>query len=212
MKHPLIGFLTIALELVIAVWASFFWKRSTFSQRCIIVLIAEIALSGIIEAWAGLYNIRNLWVIHFSMLLEFLIITAMFYGWKKRKRAKSLLLVLCCLFLFLWVLSKYSFEPFTQMDSYTSNASVFFIAVASSVFLDVTKDRQTVIMSDPRIWAAAAILIYSSGSLILVSLFNDMLRVSIDFLRKIWQINIALVIISTFLFARAIWCTGTKQT
>lgn len=211
MIRPILGYLTVVIQTVIAVWASFLWRRSTFSQRCIIVLIAEISISGIIEIWTSLHNIRNLWVIHISTLLEFLIITAMFYGWKKKTWEKCALIVVGCLFVILWLISKNTFEPFNQLDSYTTTiADVFYIVVALSVFFDVLNDHQMVLKDDPRTWASSAILIYSSGSLILFSLFNEMMKVSIDLLRMIGQLNLVLEIFFALLLARAIWCRSPQ--
>ena len=210
MKRPLFLYIAIFVQTVIAVWAPFFWKRSTFSQRCIIILLVEMSLSSILALEMGMHHIRNLWVMHCSTLIEFLIIMTMFYGWKKTKNGKRLLLILGCAFTIFWCVSKIIFEPFTQMDTYTfAMAQMICIALAVSVLFDVLKDADTTLKNDSRVWVASGMVIYSAGTLFVVSLFNVILRSMPQLLNTVWYINWALAILVVLFYARSILCRVT---
>jgi hypothetical protein len=207
LKRPLLLYGTIFVQTVIGVWALFFWKRSTFSQRCIIILLVEMSLSSIIEHVMGMYHIHNLWVMHISTLIEFLIIMTMFYGWKKTRTEKRLLILLSCAFVLIWSVSKIFLESFEQMDTYSyAVAQMIYIAFAVSLLFDVLKDSQTLAKHDSRLWIASGIIIYSTGTLLVVSLFNVIVTSMPQLFITVWHINWVLVIITALLYARGIWC------
>jgi hypothetical protein len=124
-----------------------------------------------------------------------------------RTNARSALLVCLGMFIIVWVLSKFFFEPFTHIDGWTATLSKILQIVFSIILLvDVVKGSDIVWTNDPRIWAATGIIIYSAGSLFMFALFNKMLQVSPDRLKLAWSLNWVLMIISNLLFARAFLC------
>ena len=52
-------------------------------------------------------------------------------------------------------------------------------------------------------WIASGVLIYSSGSFIVLSLGNEIVKLGIDYFFAIWKINWALFIIANILFSRS---------
>jgi hypothetical protein len=155
----------------------------------------------------GLNHIPNLWVIHLSTLIEFVVIMTMFYSWKKTRNEKRLLLILGCAFVFFWFVSKFIFEPFTQMDTYTSTvAQMIYISIGVSMLFDVLKDSKTVLKKEARIWVASGMVIYSAGTLLTTSLFNMILKTIPAMLNTIWKINWILLIMVSLFYARGIWC------
>jgi hypothetical protein len=207
LKGPLLLYITIVVQTVVAVWALFFWKRSTFSQRCIIILLVEMSLSSIIERAMGMHHIHNLWVMHISTLIEFLIIMTMFYGWKKTRTEKRLLILISCAFALFWSASKIFFESFEQMDTYSyAVAQMIYISLAMSLLFDVLKDSKTLLKHDARIWIASGMVIYSTGTLVVVSLFNVIVTSMPQLFITVWHINWVLVIITALFYARGIWC------
>lgn len=212
MKRPLLLYITILVQIVVAVWAPFFWKRSIFPQRCIIVLLVEMALSSVIELVMGMYHIHNLWVIHFSHLIEYAIILTMFYNWKNTQKEKYRLLILGGTFLLFWFVSKLFIESFSQMDTYSYTvAQIIYIALAASMLFDVLKDSKTLLKHDARIWIASGMMIYSAGTLFVFSFFNIILASTPELLNTVWQVNWILVIVAALFYARGIWCNAPQE-
>jgi hypothetical protein len=211
MTSPYLPYITIVIEIVIAVWTLFLWKRSAYPQRCAIIYLVEMAISGLAEVIMSLNHIHNIWVIHLATITEFIIIVLMFYLWETKIYKKRIILILGCLFVIFWFIAKNTFEPFDQMDVYTVIiAQAIYIILAVSLLFKVLNDTQTSLKDDARIWIASGLIIYSAGTLFVVSLFNVVNESMPKLLNVIWYINWILVILVTLFFARGIWCRVTR--
>jgi hypothetical protein len=209
---PPLLFATFCIEGIVTIWALFQWKQSEFQQRFLIVFLTMISMVEITESWMALYNIHNLWLINVSSFGECLALLGLFYSWKTKIKDKRLIAVIAILFVIIWCLSKFTFEPFDQIGSFTSGiAKLIEIAFAIWILFDVLKDPKASPKIEPRIWAASAVIIYAAGSLLLFALFYTMLRESHQLFKTVWPINWLLMDISFLLYARAIWCPGTKS-
>jgi hypothetical protein len=112
----------------------------------------------------------------------------MFFFWKTKERDRILLALCVCLFVSFWLVSKFTFEPFSAFDSFTSTtAKMIYIVIATTVLFDIQKDSKTLLM---------------------FALFNVMLKESPNLVKTIWPFNWLIFIIANLFYARAIWCPG----
>jgi hypothetical protein len=170
-----------------------------------------MALSALAEYLMGIYGIHNIWVIHLSTIIEFLIIVSMFFLWEKNIYRKQTILILGCFYVIFWILAKSTFESLDNIDVYTSIvAQAIYIVLAVSLLFNVFKDAQISLKNDPRIWIASGLLLYSAGTIFVASLFNEILNAMPELLNTLWHINWILVILITLFFARGIWCQVPK--
>jgi NADH:ubiquinone oxidoreductase subunit 6 (subunit J) len=171
-----------------------------------------IAGSSVLEIILIKLGKHNLWVTHFSTLIEFLLLSGVFYIWKKKKRQKQTIVILASVFIVLWIVSKYTFESFEQYDNYTTGiARVLEIAYAISLLFDILQDAHTTLWKDARIWVASGVLIYSAGVILVFVLFNELFKVSESVLRLLWHINWSLLILSSILYFRGIMCREPQE-
>jgi len=159
----------------------------------------------------GLNHIHNIWVIHLATISEFIIIVLMFYFWDNSIYKKRIMLIIVFLFVVFWVIAKNTFEPFDQLDVYSAIVTqTIYIILAVSLLFKVLNDTQTTLKDDARIWIASGLIIYSAGTLFVVSLFNVVNESMPKLLNVIWYINWILVILVTLFFARGIWCRAAR--
>ncbi len=157
-----------------------------------------------------LYHIRNLWVSQIFTLIEYVLILSTCYLWKSKKADKRILMIGMIVFIVLWIVSKFTFEPLYRDDTYTSAVSkIIQIIVAALVLFDVLQDTDVELKTDARLWVSSGVIIYSSGTLFLFALFNMMLETSSELIRTLWPINWILSIVFTLLLARGVWCRAT---
>jgi hypothetical protein len=117
------------------------------------------------------------------------------------------LYVCLVVFAILWIVSKFSFEPFSLADDWTATISkVLQIAFSGYLLVDVVKESEIAWTNDPRFWVAAGTIIYSAGSLFLFALFNKMLQISTERFMIIWPLNWVFMIISYLLYTRGFLC------
>jgi hypothetical protein len=210
MNRPLLLYITMFIESIVAVWALFRWKHSAVQQRLVSLLLVATTVSAITELWMGLYHIRNLWVSQIFTLIEYVLILSMYYLWKPPKTDKRILMIGIIAFIALWTVSKFTFEPFYRDDTYTSAiAKTIEIITSAWVLFDVLGDSNAVVKTDARVWISSGIIIYASGTLFLFALFNLMLDTSPELIKTLWPINWILTIVFTLLLARGVWCRVT---
>ena len=211
MNIPLLFYITLFIDCIVAVWVIFRWKYSTVQQRLISLLLVASAVAEVIELCMTLYHIRNLWVSQIFTLIEYILILSVCYLWKPKKTDKRILIIFIIAFTILWIVSKFTFEPFYLGDTYTSSVSkIIQIIVAASVLFDVLQDTDIQLKTDARLWISAGVIIYASGTLFLFALFNMMLDTSPDLIRTLWPINWILIIVFTLLLARGVWCRAAR--
>jgi hypothetical protein len=207
MNISILWYATLIVVAVVALWSPFQWKKSTRAQRFLIVLVIEVFVAAVVEVILVYFKRHNLWVISLSTLMEFILIALIIYHLKIKESERTLVLLAVVGFVVFWIVSKFTFEPFSVFNSYTSVVSrLFQIVISVSLLLDILKDTGVGIKNDPRIWIASGIIIYSTGSLLLCILFMDILKISPQLIKTLWPINWILVIASELLYARAIWC------
>ena len=181
-------------------------------QRCAIIYLVEMGISGLVESLMSLHDIHNIWVIHLSTMIEFIIIVTMFYFWETNIYKKRTMLIVGCLFMIFWIVAKSTFESFEHIDVYSSIiAQVIYIILAVSMFFNVSKDTHISLKNDARIWIASGLIIYSAGTLFVVSLIDVIITSMPELFNIVWHINWVLVILVTLFFARAVWCQVPQE-
>jgi len=211
MNIPILFYITLFIECIVAVWVIFRWKHSTVQQRLISLFLIASTISGITELCMTLYHIRNLWVSQIFTLIEYVLILSTCYLWKSKKADKRILMIGMIVFIVLWIVSKFTFEPLYRADTYTSAiAKTIEIITSAWILFDVLGDSDAVLKSDARVWFSSGIIIYASGTLFLFALFNMMLDTSPELIKTLWPINWILSIVFTLLLARGVWCRATQ--
>jgi hypothetical protein len=212
MHRPILAYITLWFHWILAVVVLTLWKRATSPQRLIILVILLIAGSSVIELYLANIGQNNLWVMHFSTLFEFLLLSRVFYIWKKKARQKKVIFILALVVVVVWILSKVTIEQFDRYDSYTVGiVRIIEIIYAISLFFDILVDTHTIPWKDARVWIASGVIIYSSGVVLLFVVFNELLKISAPVLRSLWNINWILLILSSLMYLRGIMCKEPQE-
>jgi hypothetical protein len=138
--------------------------------------------------------------------------SGVFFLWNESKKKKSAIFVLSTIFVVLWVISKLTFESFDLYDSYTTGiARALEIIYAVSLLFDVHKDPSVMIKNDARVWVSSANIMYSAGCLLIFTLFNALLKFSVELFKVLWPMNWVLLIISSLLYFKGILCRVPQE-
>jgi hypothetical protein len=174
-------------------------------------ILEWLIIIGVVDAgvqwFLTSFRIHNLWTMHFYTLIELMFVVMIYSSWMKQRRSQLVLSLCLAGFTILWIVSKFSFEPFSLADDGTAAISkILQIAFSAYLLLDIVKENEIVWTNDPRFWVATGTIIYSAESLFLFALFNRMLQISTERFLMIWPLNWVFMIISNLLFLRAFLC------
>jgi hypothetical protein len=207
MKVPFLAYMAIFVQGVVAVLGGFYYKSLPNPLKLLTWLLGIIFLESIASFILALLNIHNLWLSHVNTIIEFVLLVAIYFLWMKSRYVRSLMFICLIAFCVIWIISKFTFESFSQVDGWTTAISkIFQIVFSAFMLVEVIKEDEIIWMNDQRFWVAAGVIIYSAGSLFMFALFNEMLHVSPRRLLQIYSINWVLLIISNLFYARGFLC------
>jgi hypothetical protein len=183
------------------------FRQLSPALRFIEYFILSSVFSGWIENYLARHGIRNLWLFHFNSVIELSLLILAFYRWRTSHWFGKIIVWSFVFYLFCWILGKFTIEPLTGSDKYTSVISKLIQAgLGVSLLFDVLDDSVTLWKNDPRFWVASGIVFYASTSLFLFGLFGVMLEQSRTLLKYLWNINLYAIIISYSFYLRAFFC------
>jgi len=207
MKAPVLFYIYLLVQSVTAMVGGFRYRNLPRPLRILEWMIIISTVGVIAELIFASLHIHNLWMSHFYTLIELVCVTLICSSWMKQRRNRLLVLLCLSMFIFLWIISKFTFEPFSLLDGWTSAISkILQITFSGFILVDVVKESDIVWTDDPRLWIAGGVIIYAAGTLFWFALFNKMLQNSPERLMQVYSLNWILMIISNLLYARGFLC------
>jgi hypothetical protein len=207
MKVPVLFFIFLLIEILTAVVGGFRYRSLPRPLRILEWMIIVSIFEVIVQLTLAYYHIHNTWTMHFITLIEIVFVFLMYSLWIKQRQSRLMLLFCLSAFVVLWIVSKFTFEPFSLLDGWTATISMILQIIFSTLLLvDVVKESDIIWTDDPRFWIATGIIIYSAGSLFWFAFFNKMLQISPERLKQVFYLNWILSIISNLLYARGFLC------
>jgi hypothetical protein len=207
MRIPILFYITQLVKIIAALVGGFRYRNLPRSLKIlewvIIVGLVEVGVQWILAS----HKINNLWTAHLYTLFEFICVVLMYSAWMKERQNQVMLIVCLSAFILFWIVSKFTFEPFSRLDGWTAAISkILQITFSIFILVAIIKESDLVWTKDSRFWVGAGIIIYSAGSIFIFALFNKMLEISADRLRMVWHINWSLMIIANLFYARSFLC------
>lgn len=207
MMFPVLFYIFLLIQSVTAIVGGFRYRNLPRPLRILewLIIISTVEVVGQLIL-AALY-IHNLWMSHFYTLIELVFVALLYSSWMKQRRNRLLVLICLSMFIVFWIVSKFTFEPFSIRDGWTATISMILQIIFSTfILVDVVKENDIIWTDDPRLWIAAGIIIFAAGSLFWFAFFNKMLQISPKLFRQVYNLNWILSIISNLLYARGFLC------
>jgi hypothetical protein len=159
------------------------------------------------EGVMGFYNIRNLWVNHWFSLVELFLYSSIYFLWRPNKRYGQLLWSAYSVYLIIWIIGKFTFEPFYYLDVYSGSVSQM-IQIGFGGWLLYAISQESVLewKKDYRFLIVSGIVIYAAAIIILDTSFNIMLTLPRPVMRAILLSNLVFIAIKYIFFLRGFLC------
>lgn len=175
--------------------------------RVFLVLCVLSALQVGAQYVLGTMGIRNYFILNYFVAIEFILVIQVFSLSTHSPRARVVLSAGAILFLGYWLLDLVFWNDPTQISSTAAVvANILLIVGSLAVLHPALRDAATRLVERPIFWIAVGIALYSSGSLLVLGLSNELLKLGVEYFDIGWHINWALIILSNGLFAKAFLC------
>ena len=197
-----------AASAFIPVIAGLFCARFTPRDLKIFLLYLAInCLSNIVSIGLAMMKLNNLWLLHVFTPIQFALFIWIFSQWQKPP-VKHFFLSAIPAFTLVWLLAMLFFENISRFNSLTRPLeALVLIGVSGFTLYQLQQESIGILFRKPSFWIASGTLIYFSGMIILYTLSNSLLEVSIETLRTVWlTIQPTVNISANLLFAAGFLC------
>ena len=192
---------------VIGVIGAARYKVLATPLRYLVVYIFFETVNNVAVGWMAYHRQNTVWTAHFFSVAELFLFLQMYRLWWHRKEKSILVWQLYGIYLLVWTAGIFTFEPITGPDTFSGAFSqVIQIGCGSWLLLSIQEERRTSRKNDPRFWAVSGIVWYAASTFFMFGLFNEMLKLPREIMRKIWIFNDLFVIIEHLFFLRAFLC------
>jgi hypothetical protein len=150
---------------------------------------------------------RTLWLWQCFAVLELLFFVRILNSWNSSRRYTRLIWTAYGMYIAVWIIGKFSFEPFTSSDTYSQTISqAIQIGFGSWILLFRSQDNQSNWKKDPRLWVASGIVLYAASTFFIFGMFEVLWASSHQAVRGLWMLNNFFMVIQYVLFLRALLC------
>lgn len=233
MKLPLIAHLDLFSHALPLIAALYKWRPVSRNRSGAAFFFAFTALGALTEGvtyWMATHHIRNLWMLHFHNLGQYILLMSMFSLWQekvtdiKESEKGSSLFFLTPAFLrwsifvytAFWLVSKWTFEKWNEPASYTVTVStlVFIVISLATLYRVLIRLGGTgeSMLRNFQFWVTVGVLMYSAGSAVHFLLIPLSTNLAIGSAVTLWSIHWGLNVLVNVLYAYGLLCLMRQQT
>lgn len=202
MPFPLFGYITAASYLIPVAIGLINYQRLRSSVK-IFYLYCTVAMTGVLgEVILSYWGINNHLIINVFRLFEILLYARFLLKISTYYKLNLMIYASVLLFLSIWIFTNFiqdKIETFNAVDAFTAGV-ILLVLSGLLLFLAVHK-VEVPPTKTPKFWIAAGILIYNSGTVILMALSNTLLEQGLEIFNIAWHINWTLCIVSNLMYS-----------
>lgn len=167
-----------------------------------LLVIVSLLSEGVGQLVVYLGAKNNIWVVHIYTLLEFLILSAIFFNSFRRPVFRKGIILATVLFIGISLIDAFLLQGITQMNSLTkASGNAMLMLMAILYFYKVANDLTvTYLDRDPVFLLSCSLLILKAGTTMSYAMFNQALAASYDAAR----ICIAITLVLNILYYTAL--------
>ncbi|MFQ6103025.1 MAG: hypothetical protein ACE5OP_01890 [Candidatus Glassbacteria bacterium] len=165
-------------------------------------LVIAVSVEGAAAALA-FHKSYNLWLFNIFIVVDYSFLALVFSFWQKKKTFEKILRLSVPLFLLFWLGAKlFQLESFDQINNYSRTLESLILTAISLYTLYILNEEDDILLiRDRRFWAAAAVLIYFAGNMMIFAIGEVILGGV-----HVWLVHSSLNIVTNLCYAGAFLC------
>ena len=183
------------------------FKHLGKAGRALAVLCAVNCCQATASIILGAMKIRNLELINDYRPVELTLIAAVFYLMVESMITKRILVLCVSAYVLVWIADKIYLDDPTQLNSRMAMLSrlIAIIMSISALYSEIVTS-EGVFFKYPLFWVGASVLLYSSGTLLILGWSNQLTGSSRATFISAWHINWLLLIVANLLYIKGLLC------
>lgn len=201
----IILYLSFVIESIVGFIGIYKYRKLSTELRYLEWYILFCTLMECTESFLAHHHQHNLWLLHINDPIELILLALILYGWRTNRKFGIYLWYSFAVYLVVYIVGLFSFEPLNEATTYTSDLSqAIQIMFGAWLLITVLTDDKRKWKDDARFWTVGCIVLYAAATFVLFGSFNIMLKtLPAQVMINLWVINLIFIIISHLFFLRA---------
>ena len=207
MTYPLLAYVYGASTLVPAVAGLSRFRVLQRPLRILAVLSVLACFTEVIEYLVARWNHYNAFISSYYEFFEYSMLLGVYFTSVGKKRTRAIIIALELIFAVVWLIEVPTFYNPRAVTADVQTVSRILLIVASLVILQSILDQSSNRLMDLALfWVASGVILYSTGTLMVFSLANRLLKLGLPYFEMAWRINWLLSITANLFYVRAFLC------
>jgi hypothetical protein len=177
------------------------------AMRILAVMCLVACLDVALQVFLSMKYVKNYFISDYYRLIETSFLCAVFYFAVASRKVRNVLRGFGILFVVIWIVDMNWFNNPDHMNSGMAMISRVFVLGMSLITLQTTmKDERPHLVQRPVFWIALGAILYSTGTLLIVGLSNQLLQLGPTYFIVAWHVNWSLLIIVNLFYAKGMLC------
>ena len=175
--------------------------------RILTVLCILACVNIAAQFYLASLRLTNYFISDFYSVVEVSLLCTVFCFSIVSRGTRRVLTAMAVLYVAFWVVDMVWFHNPAQIDSVMAIVSRFFLVVMSLVTLQTAmRDEASHITGRPVFWVVIGVLLYSSGTMVVFAVSNELLNLDPSYFDIAWHVNWSLLIIANLAYTRGMLC------
>ena len=207
MTVPIFAHFSAASFLIPTFTGIYYWKRLSKPLKVFVIFFVFTVLHEITTLVLGRMGIHNQFLSNYYQLVETQCFLYLYYSWTKNSKLRDILLYVGLFYMVFWLINKVYYENPAEFNDVIATVALFILIVTTIIVLrSVLQNTNALLTEQSMFWIGAGVLLYSSFTIILLTMSNTILEMGMTYFIVLWYINWGSTIVANLLFARSFLC------
>jgi hypothetical protein len=188
------------------------YKNLEKGVRALVVLCVANCCQTTLSFVLSMMRIPNLELLNDYRPVELVLLGAVFYLFVESSPVRRFLTACVALYVIVWMADKLSLDDPAQLNNRMALLFCLIAIIISIVALHAgQKSMSGSFLRSSLFWVGTAVLLYSSGTLLLLGWSNQLAKYGTDTFITAWQINWVLLSMANLFYAKGLLCKRPHQ-
>lgn len=207
MPNPIFGYVHLVSYSVPAIVGIKKFSALSKAIRVLTVLCILACINIATQYLLGLLRVRNYFITDYYSVLEVSLLSTVFYFSVGPRGVRHVLMALGVFYALIWVVDMIWLRDPNYINSGLAIISRTFLIVMCLITLQAAlQDERSHLRERPVFWVVIGVILYSAGTLVVVGLSNQLLRLGESYFVAAWHVNWALLIIANLFYMMGMLC------
>jgi hypothetical protein len=209
---PLFVYVVLASAFVPVIVGLIRFNKHDTGGRILLMLVSANAIQMSAAYTLAMMKIPNLWFVNLYRPIELVLIALAFVAMLEGRLARRVILLCAVLYVLIWIADKFTLDVSGELNTRMAMLSRIIAIIMSIVALYAGSGALDTRFAERTLtWVGAAVLLYSSGTLLVLGFGNQLIASGREAFVQAWHINWTLLLVANIFYTKGLLCRSHRQ-